>query len=244
MVLHMRNLFWGLLLLAPFAAIAAPEGVKVTPTGTEGEHVNFPRLTQFPDPAVQARVNAILAEKQAEDRAGQRDCLKQVHDQHEDMRSYAWSTRLQVTHVSRHFLRLSVSGNYDCAGAHPSDGGGMPINIDLSSGTEVDWNKAFKPGFLTTTDPKTFAAHRGKIAALYFARYAKIRGQDKDDKECLDAMHDQDFLGVALRLDEKEKGLVATPDLPFVIQACGEDITFHAGELAPYIADPNLLADL
>jgi hypothetical protein len=38
-----------LLMMAPLAAGAAPEGIKVAPTSAQGEHVSFPRLVQFPD---------------------------------------------------------------------------------------------------------------------------------------------------------------------------------------------------
>jgi hypothetical protein len=57
-------------------------------------------------------------------------------------------------------------------------------------------------------------------------------------------MGSEELLDVSLWLDRAQGGLVIEPQLAHVVQACEEDIVFSGAELAPYIADPNLLADL
>ena len=77
-------------------------------------------------------------------------------------------------------------------------------------------------------------------AAAWAARWRK----DKDDQECRDTIGSEEFLDVSLWLDRAQGGLIVEPQLAHVIQACAEDVTLGGNELAPYIADPNLLADL
>jgi hypothetical protein len=228
-------------LLAP-AAMAADE-VVVSPLKSAGEIAYYPKLTSFPDPQIRDRVNKILAGyglKQSQDR---RDCFKQLQEQHMQKDKDSFYTAIEVTYISRRFLSLSVDGSYYCGGAYPVNGAASPITMDLTHGVEVDWKKPFKPGFLSVADPKTGKTTVGKLAGLYRARYAKIR-TDKDDQECRDAIGSEEFLDVTLRLDRAQGGLVIDPQLAHVVQACDEDIVFSEAELAPYIADPNLLADL
>jgi hypothetical protein len=52
------------------------------------------------------------------------------------------------------------------------------------------------------------------------------------------------LLDVSLWLDRSQDGLIVEPQLAHVIQACVEDVALNGNALAPYIADPNLLADL
>ena len=233
----MRKFLLGLLLLIPVAASAADE-VTVAPRKSAGEIAYYPKLVNFPDPQVRDRVNKLLAGYGLQQSQDRKDCYKQLQDQGQQKDKDSFYTSIEVTHVSRRFLSINVNQNTDCGGAHPSSGA-SPVTLDLTHGTEVDWKTMFKPGFLSATDPKTFDTRQGKLAALYRAHYAKIR---KGDKDCLDAIHDENFLDVVLWLDKN--GLTANPQLPHVTQACDEDVAFSPAELAPYIADPNLLAEL
>ena len=228
--------------LLPPAAMAADE-VVVSPLKSAGEIAHYPRLVKFPDPQVRDRVNRIFAQydqKQSDDR---RDCLKQLRDQHMQKDKDSFNTSIEVTYISRRFLSLSVNSSYYCGGAYPENGAASPITVDLTHGTEVDWKKTFKPGFLSVADAKTGDIQLGKLAGLYRARYAKIR-KDKDDQECRDTIGSEEFLDVSLWLDRAQGGLIVEPQLAHVIQACVEDVALNGNALAPYIADSNLLADL
>jgi hypothetical protein len=235
--------FIGMLMLGflPASAMAADE-VVVAPLKSAGEIARYPRLVKFPDPQVRDRVNAIFAQydrKQGDDR---RDCLQQLRDQHMQKDKDSFNTSIEATYISRRFLSLSVTSSYYCGGPYPTDGAASPITIDLTHGTEVDWKKLFKPGFLSASDAAG-ETKLGKLAVLYRARYVKIRN-DKDDQECRDAIGSEEFLDVSLWFDQTKQGLIVEPQLPHVIAACAEDVSFSGNELAPYIADPNLLADL
>ena len=228
--------------LLPPAAMAADE-VVVSPLKSAGEIAYYPKLTSFPDPQIRDRVNKILAGyglKQSQDR---RDCFKQLREQHLQKDKDSFYTAIEVTYISRRFLSLSVNGSYYCGGAYPVNDAASPITMDLTHGVEVDWKKSFKPGFLSVANAKTGETRLGKLAGLYRARYAKIR-TGKDDQECRDEMGSEEFLDVSLWLDRAQGGLVIEPQLAHVVQACEELVVFSGNELAPYIADPNLLADL
>jgi hypothetical protein len=228
--------------LLPPAAMAADE-VVVSPQKSAGEIAHYPRLVKFPDPQVRDRVNKIFAQydrKQSDDR---RDCLRQLQEQHMQQDKDSFYNSMEVTYVSRRFLSLSVNSSYYCGGPYPVNGAAAPVTMDLTHGAEVDWKKAFKPGFLSVADAKTGEIQLGKLAGIYRARYAKIR-DGKDDQECRDAMGREEFLDVSLQLDRAQDGLVIEPQLAHVVQACDEDVVFSGNALAPYIADPNLEADL
>lgn len=237
----MRILLLGLLLLAPLAAVAAPDGIKIAPMKASGEHVGFPRLTQFPDATIQARVNAILAKREAEEHADQRDCLKQVRDEHKDKTFYEWSTDVDVTYLSGRFLSLQINSEWFCAGAHP-DSGQAPITIDLRTGTLIDWARMFKPGVLNTAEKP--APNKGRLAAVYLARY--ITGHSKNDPDdCIGTLRDDDFLEPAIWLDAKSGGLMVSPQLAHVAAAtCGDSIAISPDQLASLVIDPALVEDI
>jgi hypothetical protein len=232
-----------LVLMLGLLPAAAADEVVVLPQESAGEIAPYPRLVKFPDSQVRDRVNKIFAQydhKQSDDR---RDCLKQLREQHLQKDKDSFYTSIEVTYISRHFLSLSVNGSYYCGGAYPVNGATTPVTMDLTHGVELDWKKTFRPGFLSVADAKTGDIRLGKLAGLYRTRYAKIR-TDKDDQECRDAIGSDQFLDVSLRLDRAQGGLVIEPQLAHVVQACDEDVVFSGKDLAPYIADPNLLADL
>lgn len=236
----MRNLLLGLLLLMPMAAGAAPAAVSVAPMKASGEHVTFPRLTAFPDPAIQARVNAILTKKQAEEHANQRDCLKQVRDAHKDQTFYEWSTDIEVTYLSARFLSLQINSGWFCANAHPNSSH-EPITIDLRTGTLVDWTRMLKPGVLNTIEKP--APHNGRLAAVYLARYIAHNGKNDPD-DCIGTIRDSDFLDPAIWLDAKSGGFLVLPQLAHVVTNCGDEISIPLDQLAPLVTDPALVEDL
>ena len=223
-----------LVMLTLASAANAADDVAVSPLKNQGEIVHYPRLTRFPDAQMQGRVNALLAARDKQESESHADCAENLRENHQKMERDSYFTALEVTHISRRFLSIAITGEYYCGGAHPDHGPQEPLTIDLLQGREVDWDKEFKPGFL---------GDGGRLAAIYRKRYPTLRGNDPKD-DCIGEMRDDPASSFFLNLAAKEGGLVIEPEEPFAAQACMEPLVLKANELAPYVRDPNLLAEL
>ncbi|HEY1605752.1 MAG TPA: hypothetical protein VGF77_09155 [Allosphingosinicella sp.] len=117
----------------------------------------------------------------------------------------------------------------DCGGAHP-DSSNVPLTFDRITGGQVDLNdwlndKAIKresegPG---TPEAKML---RPEFRGVLLARWKP------EDPECDDAVRQIDFWTVELT----RTGLVFAPELPHVVQACGEDFAMPFARLRPYLS--------
>ena len=215
---------------APLAAHAAP---AAAPLHTQGANPVYPRLTGLADPKVMAQVNALIAAQEKTDRASRADCLAQLKEAGQKPTKDSYSEAVTVTYLSGRLLSLSVVSSYDCGGPYPNNGIATPMTFDLASGRQIDWSQAFKPGFLS-------GAKGSVLTRLYRARYPKDQ-----DADCRSAVNTDDPFGEApiLWLDAK-RGLVVEPDFPHVIAACAEAVALSAADLAPYLKDASLTADL
>ena len=195
----------------------------------DGSVPRYPRLVTFPDATVRAKVNALLAKAEAQDRKDRDDCLSDLRNgKVQDPEPY--DVRVDVTYVTPRYISMQVRRSYNCGGPYPNNGVPDPRTIDLSIAADVNWQKIFKPGFLEND---------GRFAALYRKRYPSVHGKDAD---CASAVNGQ-LLTFLLHLDAK-RGLVAEPDFPHAIQACAEEIGFSPTDIAPYVQDAGFLADL
>jgi hypothetical protein len=211
-------------LIVAAAVLAAPMQVS-------GIGPHWPRLTQFPDASVMARVNADLAAKEKANAADYKECLSDLHDAGGKPDGDTWSVNVSVTYLSAHFLSVGVTSSNYCGGAYPNNGIETPVTFDLTTGRELDWKTAFKPGFLTD-----------RLNALYRASYPK-----NADAECRSFVRDQPPFGIAedaIFKIEAGKGLVVLPDLPHAVQACAEEVRLPAAKLAPYLKNATLLNEL
>jgi hypothetical protein len=216
------------------SAASAVEEVAVSPHKSAGEIARYPRLTRFPDAQIQGRVNDLLAARDREERENHTWCETNLRENHQKMEKDSYFTAIEVTHISQRFLSIAITGEYYCGGAHPEHGPQEPLTIDLSQGKEVDWAKEFKPGFL---------GENGRLAAIYRKRYPRLRGNDPKD-DCLEDMREGPLSSFHASLVSKDRGLTVEPELPYASQACAETLVFTADELAPYVRDPNLIAEL
>jgi hypothetical protein len=117
----------------------------------------------------------------------------------------------------------------DCGGAHP-DSSNVPLTFDRTTGRQLDLNdwlndKAVKregsgPG---TQEAKML---RPEFRNLLLARWKP------QDAECADAVRQTDFWDIALT----RTGLVFSPELPHVVQACGEDFALPFARLRSYLS--------
>lgn len=195
-------------------AVAAPPAaptVAAAPMHSSGAKAPYPRLTKFPDAAIRAAVNSLLAGKEKEDRDNYADCLAQIKEQKQKPDAESWNNDITVAYLSAHYMTVNVVQSYYCAGAYPTNGAEAPINIDLKTGREIDWTTMFKPGFLSDGEKA------GALTKLYLARYSK----KKDDAECLGAVKESDPSGSAIFWLDAKQGLIFQPDYPHVMAACG-----------------------
>ncbi len=225
---------WVLMLGMLATAANAADEVVVSPMKSAGEIVHYPRLVRFPDTQIQNRVNGLLAARDKEESGNYADCQTNLRENHQKMDKDSYFTEIKVTHASRRFLSITITGEYFCGGAHPDHGSREPLTIDLSQGTEVDWDKEFKPGFL---------GENGRLATIYRKRYPALRGNDPKD-DCVQDVRENPPSSFYLSVAGQKSGLVIEPEEPYAAQACVETLVLKADELAAYVRDANLLAEL
>ena len=215
---------------APSAAPMHALGVKAV----------YPRLSGLADAKAMARVNGLLAAQEAADRSAYADCLSQLKDAKMKPDKDTYSEEVWVRYLSAHYLSVEVVTSYFCAGAYPTNGAETPVTFDLKSGTQIDWTQMFKPGFLP---PDNADEHTppSALTKLYRARYSKA----KDDADCRQAITDQDpFSSAPIVWLDAKGGVVLQPDFPHVMAACATPLRLSPAEIAPFLKDAALAADL
>jgi hypothetical protein len=228
-------------LMAAVLAATPTAPIAAGPMKTPGPVPTYPRLIAFPNAAVKAKVNALLAAQEKYDRAARRECLQAARAQ---KLAGSWDEGTEVTYLSPHYLSVLVEWSSDCASPHPNDGISNPVTYDLTTGEALDWRKLFKPGFMPSADAADKAPPAGLIT-LYRALYRKDEDPKDADKQCQDAIADgSPFGGSMIVWLDRKQGLVMMPDFPFVIRACADEVAVTVAALAPYVRDPAALADL
>lgn len=231
----MKNGLAAALLVASGTLAAPAPAIQLAPLHSHGATAKYPRLVAFPDRAIQRKVNALFAAKDAADSNERKDCLSQLKDAHIAPTADSYSLDISVSYASKTFVSLDVRATYYCGGPYPNDGVREPLTIDLRSGNELNWKKVFKPGFLLGE-----SGGMAKLVSLYQVRYTK---QPNPVEGCPDVVKN-DLDALLLRLDAAKGGLVVTPDFPHAPQACAVEIPFTPADIAPYIADKVFVADL
>lgn len=122
-------------------------------------------------------------------------------------------------------VRQQIAGF--CGGAHP-DSTDVPLLFDLMSGREVtlfDWfnERAVKREHLE--------GEAAPFVTLQPAFRKMLTTGWKADSECREAVASQDVWSVALT----RAGFVLAPDLPHVVQACGEEFTLSFAKAEPFL---------
>lgn len=240
-----RVLALGALLAAvPFASQAAAPAapaVAAAPLHTSGAKATYPRLTKFPNATVMQGVNAALAAREQTDRDSYKDCLAQLKEMKMKPDKDTYNEDITVRYLSAGFLSIQVVSSYYCAGAYPTNDAQMPVSFNLSNGAPIDWSEQFKPGFLSVESTADMPPP-SMLTKIYRARYAK----SQNDGECKQFIKDMDpFSGAPIVwLDAAKGGVVFQPDFPHVSAACADPMTLTPAQIAPYLKDAKLIADL
>jgi hypothetical protein len=202
--------------------------VTAAPMHSQTPQQLFPRVKGLPDATVQVNVNKILAAREREDAGDRRDCLRAGDGSFKGLDAY--NEQIHVRYLSPRFLSVEVRvSNSDC-GAYPNDNIPNPITVDLKTGSEVDWDKFFVPGFL----PPEMGG-RSRLGRIYL-RHSGL----KPDDDCRDAAGTSDFV---VWLDSAKQALMVEPDLPHVIRVCAVTIAIPFAEVAPFVADKSVSLD-
>ena len=224
-------------LLLGCAQAIAGSAVTAKPLRSPPGKIVYPRLVAGASAEVRRKVNLVLAGREEADRQQRLACLAQARRAGLSPDRHSFEETIAASYVSEHYLSVDVRQSYFCATAYPTDDAADPLTIDLATGTALDWQPLFKPGFL----PRDGESGPSALTRLYQQRYAASRVQ----QACKDIVSGQDPFeeGVVLWLDAAKGGLVVEPSFPHAIAACAAPIALGPKALAPY-ADPAFLRDL
>jgi hypothetical protein len=200
--------------------------VKVEPMQATGPVARYPRLTVFPDKTIRGKVNALLAKEEAEMRSDWKDCVAFLHP----AAAKSFNIDMRVTYVTPRYINVTQTANHNCAGA-VGNTAANPATIDLSTAEYVDWRIAFKPGFFYGINGEPDG---GQLDALYRARVTLER------PECREALKRR--LSFVLWLDAV-KGLMVEPE-SITAEGCHPSLALSPKDIAPYVQDARLVADL
>ena len=194
--------------------------------GHFGEDINVETFALAGDSPAVRRINAKLREPLAGEPDGWLACIRMAADSSPNGAANIESYEPRL--FGRRWLVTMHHWDGDCGGAHP-DSSNTPTLFDLTTGAEVnvfDWfnDKAIKREPVEGYEPL--------ISLRPQFRSVVIGGWKADDAECTDAIKTDEYWHAELT----RTGFVFTPDLPHVVQACGEDFKVPFAKLAAYLS--------
>jgi hypothetical protein len=202
-----------------------------------GSQVRYPRLVTFPNAEIQKRVNALLADREAERQRNRIQCLNTLRDAKRKIGKQAFTVAVTVSYLSPRYLSLDIRQSDYCGGPYPDVDVPDPLTLDLTKAAPLDWKAVFKPGSLPEAQGNPDVVQ--PLLALYRAHYAKDGNRNP---ACQNAVATSVF-GFTWRLDAS-RGLIARPDFPHALQVCAVELALSPQEIAPSVADRSFLADL
>jgi len=211
--------------ICPFNLAQSP--LKAIPASSRSPEQKFPQLSGLTDRNAEASVNALLAEREQQDRAARTDCL---HTHPPGFSSSYWES-IRVVYLSKRFLSIRVWASWDGCAAYPNYGIAEPLTIDLTHGSEMDWSEFFVDGF------QSFEGEKPSPLMTVYLRRAAL------DPDCLNAVNRADT-AFNFWLDGRTHRLMVKPDLPHVVAGCGTLAGIPFSELQGSVRDPGVLKDL
>lgn len=148
------------------------------------------------------------------------------------------------------YVTYMVSDEYECGGPYPSTSQ-TPITYDLATGRRVDWSNAL-PNWGVTSDSLTDmpAGSTASVHSMALARWYSARMLANPDQEwladCRDVFDPQSLNdgGFAIWADAGNESLSVSPQLPHVVQACGEQASLSAEDLVAAGVPADMIAAL
>jgi hypothetical protein len=228
-------------------AIAGALMVAVAPMHAEGPTPQYPRLTRFPNATVMNLVNAKLQALEKENRGEYQQCLDNLRAAKMKADNDPHWVDIKVGYLSSRYLSLDIHSEDYCGGAHPSFGP-SPVTFDLSTGSEIDWTKAFHPSFWSGGIDRLYRKYYPWTKADQAAFEKSVaKGDASEDDNCKKMIDEQANFPVrqdAIFRLRRGQGLMLQPDFPHVVQNCAEEVALPASELEPYLKDATLLVEL
>lgn len=145
---------------------------------------------------------------------------------------------LAPTMISRRWLSVTTHGDVSCGGAHPDAYVSYQL-FDLTTGAEVellDWflPTAVKREHIEGADEDS----RTLEPAFRTFLLTGWRPAEGADAECESVLREAEYWHAGLTRD----GIVFSPDLPHVVQACGETFTLGFDRLQPWLKPEGVAA--
>jgi hypothetical protein len=135
---------------------------------------------------------------------------------------------LTPTMISSRWLAVTHHWDGFCGGAHP-DSSNVYRTFDLTSGREIDLHDWLNGDAVNRLSPEgggeEIKTLRPALRDLILANW------DPGDADCADSVRNEDFWTIGL----DRGGLVFSPQLPHVVQACGDDFTVSLARLRPFL---------
>jgi len=174
------------------------------------------------------RINAELGETLAGDPPGWFECLQRSLG-YSPNQGYFDDSREPVM-ITRRWL--SVADHWDgyCGGAHPDSSNGWRA-FDLDSGQEVDLYGWFNESAVSR---ERFEGSEDVLTTMNPPlRDLILTGWTAEAEECDEVIRDQSYWSIGLG----RSGMLFSPDLPHVVQACGEQFTVPYARLRPFLTE-------
>lgn len=135
------------------------------------------------------------------------------------------------------YVSYMISDEYDCGGPYPSTSQ-TPVTYDLATGQRVDWTKALSAWAVTADETTDMPAGSvGYLHSLALARWYSARMLASTDQEWLDQCRDVfdpeqlNQSGFLVWADAGTSGIAVSPQLPHVVQACGENASLTTADM-------------
>ncbi len=153
------------------------------------------------------------------------------------------------------FVTYAISEEYNCGGPYPSTSQ-TTVTYDLASGQRLDWAAVLKAMNVTTGDTEGMPAgsvpivYSPALAAWYVRTIkAQIVSQDGGSEwmeQCAPVFDAEEFSSNGFRLsaDAEAGGLMVSPDLPHVVQACGDAAIMDGAAMRAYGVEGRLIEAL
>jgi hypothetical protein len=174
------------------------------------------------------RINAILSRALRGDPPEWFDCIRTPLGQGPNEGSFHDS--LEPAMISRRWMSVIDQSDAYCGGNHPNAGRTYRA-FDLARGREIDLHDWLNAAAVEREGP---AGSEEEIKTLRPAlRGLILAGWHADVAECDEVVRTAESWNIGLT----RGALVFSPDLPHVVQACGEEFTIPFGRLWPFLIE-------